>query len=131
MPHLTTLHGRLDLPDLVPLYRQFADIPLVSISNAQRAPLPWVDWQGTVYHGLPLDQYECKKNQGSYLAFVGRFPEKRVDRAIEIAKCQYEAEDRRQGGRHRSPIYGKRDRPVDDPLVEFVGEIGERESQSF
>ena len=87
VPHLTTLHGRLDLPDLVPLYRQFADVPVVSISDAQRSPLPWVDWQGTVYHGLPLDQYEYKINQGSYLAFVGRIsPEKRVDRAIKIAK---------------------------------------------
>src|SRR5918912_4427705 len=55
VPHVTTLHGRLDIPDLQPLYREFADQPLVSISDAQRRPLPWADWRGTVYHGLPLD----------------------------------------------------------------------------
>src|SRR5437867_4071209 len=55
VPTLTTLHGRLDMPDLVPVYREFDDIPLVSISDAQRHPLPWVNWQGTVYHGLPPD----------------------------------------------------------------------------
>src|SRR5438270_525599 len=54
VPHVTTLHGRLDIPDLQPLYREYAEQPLVSISDAQREPLPWVNWQGTVYHGLPL-----------------------------------------------------------------------------
>ena len=134
VPHLTTLHGRLDLPDLVPLYRQFADLPVVSISDAQRSPLPWVDWQGTVYHGLPLDQYEYKINQGSYLAFVGRIsPEKRVDRAIKIAKhakmklkiaAKVDAIDRRYMETEIRPL-------LDDPLVEFVGEIGEREKPEF
>ncbi len=52
-PHVTTLHGRLDIPQLAPLYREYADMPLVSISNSQRAPLSWANWQGTVYHGLP------------------------------------------------------------------------------
>jgi glycosyltransferase involved in cell wall biosynthesis len=130
VPHLTTLHGRLDLPDLVPLYRQFADVPVVSISIAQRAPLPWIDWQGTVYHGLPLDHYDYKKNQGSYLAFVGRIsPEKRVDRAIEIAKranmklkiaAKVDAIDHGYMETEIRPL-------LDHPLVEFVGEIGERE----
>src|SRR5947208_16736035 len=70
-----------------PLYREFTDMAVVSISNAQRNPLPWLNWQGTVHHGIPVDLYECKKDQGSYLAFLGRIsPEKRVDRAIEIAK---------------------------------------------
>ena len=134
VPHLTTLHGRLDLPDLVPLYRQFADVHVVSISNAQRAPLPWVNWQETVYHGLPLDQYEYKINQGSYLAFVGRIsPEKRVDRAIEIAKrakmklkiaAKVDAIDRRYMETEIRPL-------LDDPMVEFVGEIGEREKPEF
>jgi glycosyltransferase involved in cell wall biosynthesis len=134
VPHLTTLHGRLDLPDLVPLYRQFADVPLVSISNAQRSPLPCVDWQGTVYHGLPLDQYEYKISQGSYLAFMGRIsPEKRVDRAIKIAKrakmklkiaAKVDAIDRRYMETEIRPL-------LDDPLVEFVGEIGEREKGEF
>ena len=53
---LTTLHGRLDIADLVPLYRRFRDVPVVSISDSQREPLPWLNWQGTVYHGLPIDE---------------------------------------------------------------------------
>ena len=53
IPHLTTLHGRLDLPDLEPLYREFTEMPVISISDAQRQPLPWLNWQGTVYHGIP------------------------------------------------------------------------------
>ena len=132
--HLTTLHGRLDLQELFPLYRQFTDVPVVSISNAQRAPLPWVNWQGTVYHGLPLAQYEYKTSQGSYLAFVGRIsPEKRVDRAIKIAKrakmklkiaAKVDAIDRRYMETEIRPL-------LDDPLVEFVGEIGEREKPEF
>jgi glycosyltransferase involved in cell wall biosynthesis len=87
IPHLTTLHGRLDLPDLVPLYREFREMPVVSISNSQREPLPWLNWLGTVYHGLPEDLYSFHDSPGKYLAFLGRIsPEKRVDRAIEIAK---------------------------------------------
>src|SRR5438270_2881020 len=87
LPHVTTLHGRLDIPDLVPLYEEFSDMPVVSISNSQRAPLPWLNWVGTVYHGLPEDLYTLHESRGEYLAFLGRIsPEKRVDRAIEIAK---------------------------------------------
>ncbi len=85
---LTTLHGRLDLPDLFPLFREFADMPLVSISDSQRAPFPPVRWVGTVYHGLPPDLYRYVPPSGQgYLAFLGRIaPEKRLDLAIEIAK---------------------------------------------
>jgi glycosyltransferase involved in cell wall biosynthesis len=87
IPHLTTLHGRLDIPDLVPLYEEFSDIPVVSISNTRREPLPWLNWLGTVYHGLPEDLYRLREAPDQYLAFLGRVsPEKRVDRAIEIAK---------------------------------------------
>src|SRR3954451_5858962 len=87
VPHVTTLHGRLDLADLVPLYRQFPDVPVISISDAQRQPLPSINWQGTVYHGLPLDLYSFHPEPDDYLAFIGRIsPEKRVDRAIEIAR---------------------------------------------
>jgi glycosyltransferase involved in cell wall biosynthesis len=84
---VTTLHGRLDLPDLYPLYREFCDIPLVSISDHQRLPLPPVNWRGTVYHGLPLDLYPyCENPSLDYVAFLGRVsPEKRPDRAIAIA----------------------------------------------
>jgi glycosyltransferase involved in cell wall biosynthesis len=84
---VTTLHGRLDLPDLYALYREFSDIPLVSISDHQRLPLPPVNWRATVYHGLPLDLYPyCEQPSLDYVAFLGRVsPEKRPDRAIAIA----------------------------------------------
>jgi glycosyltransferase involved in cell wall biosynthesis len=85
--HVTTLHGRLDIPDLYPLYQEFRDMPVISISNAQREPLPWANWQATVCHGIPGDAYQFRAEPGDYLAFLGRIsPEKRVDRAIEIAK---------------------------------------------
>jgi glycosyltransferase involved in cell wall biosynthesis len=132
--HLTTLHSRLDLPELSALYREFADVPVVSISNAHRAPLPWLPWQGTVYHGLPDDLYRLETSPAGYLAFLGRVaPEKRLDRAIEIAG--------RAGMRLR--IAAKIDRADYDyyvqaikPLlvqrhVEFLGEIGEAEKQAL
>jgi glycosyltransferase involved in cell wall biosynthesis len=132
--HVTTLHGRLDIPDLVPLYREFCDIPLISISNGQRKPLAWANWLATIYHGLPVDEYRFRAQPGSYLAFLGRVsPEKGVDRAIEIAT---------QVGMPLK-IAAKID-PVDkdyfdvviapllrNPLVEFVGEIGEKEKDEF
>ncbi len=87
MSSVTTLHGRLDIPDLIPLYEEFTDMPVISISDAQREPLSWVNWQGTVYHGLPEDLYTFREEPAKYLAFLGRIcPEKRVDWAIRIAK---------------------------------------------
>jgi len=113
--HVTTLHGRLDIPDLVPLYREFRDIPLVSISAAQRKPLPWVNWQATVYHGLPDDLYRYRPEPGRYLAFLGRIsPEKRVDREVD--------QDYFEGV--VAPL-------LRDPQVEYVGEIGEGEKDEF
>jgi glycosyltransferase involved in cell wall biosynthesis len=83
---LTTLHGRLDLPDLPPLYRAFRDLPLISISNDQRKYLRHANWVGTVHHGLPANLSFQPKPAGGYLAFLGRIaPEKGPDRAIEIA----------------------------------------------
>lgn len=135
-PALTTLHGRLDLPELQPLYRKFSGMPLVSISDAQRAPLPRANWVKTIYHGLPENLLQFHRNSGSYLAFVGRIsPEKRVDHAIEIAA---------RGGVHLK-VAAKIDpnekdyyRTVIAPLfrkyrkhVEFVGEIGEKEKDEF
>jgi len=132
--HVTTLHGRLDIPDLVSLYHEFTDMPVISISNAQRTPLSWINWQGTVYHGLPLDLYELKADRGSYLAFLGRIsPEKRVDRAIEIAKAvnmkikiaaKIDEVDRDYVEREIRHL-------LDHPLVEFVGEIGDEEKSEF
>ena len=132
--HITTLHGRLDLSDLVPVYHEFREMPVVSISRAQRKPLPWINWVGNVHHGLPTDSLRLDKGAGGYLAFLGRIsPEKRPDRAIEIAK--------RTGIPIR--IAAKIDRVdadyfereikhlLSDPLVEFIGEISDSEKQNF
>jgi glycosyltransferase involved in cell wall biosynthesis len=84
--HVTTMHGRLDMPELAPLFAEFHDIPLVSISDAQREPLPEAGWIGTIHHGLPLRLLPFAPGPGKYLAFLGRIArEKRVDRAIAIA----------------------------------------------
>lgn len=133
-PHVTTLHGRLDMPDLAPLYREFNDIPVISISGAQRRPLSWANWQATVYHGLPLDLYTAGDNPGKYLAFLGRISEeKRVDRAIEIAKrfemplkisAKIDDADRKYFHQHIEHLFA-------DPLVEYIGEIGESEKEPF
>jgi glycosyltransferase involved in cell wall biosynthesis len=131
---LTTLHGRLDIPEIAPLHREFPEMNVVSISNAQRKPLPWANWAGTVYHGLPNDLYELHAEPGKYLAFLGRIsPEKGVDRAIEIAKkagmpiriaAKVDAADR--------DYFNSRIRPLlDHPLVEYMGEIGERDKNEF
>jgi glycosyltransferase involved in cell wall biosynthesis len=132
--HVTTLHGRLDLPDLVPLYQEFRDMPVVSISNAQREPLPWANWQATIYHGIPADLYRFREEPGSYLAFMGRIsPEKRVDRAIKIAKqvqiplkiaAKVDPVDKEYFESVIEPL-------LRDPLVELVGEIGEGEKDDF
>jgi glycosyltransferase involved in cell wall biosynthesis len=86
-PVLTTLHGRLDLPDLPPLFRHFDEVPLVSISDAQREPEPRANWAATIYHGIELDEYTFNPRMGGYLAFLGRIsPEKGLDTAIRIAR---------------------------------------------
>lgn len=133
-PHLTTMHGRLDLPELVPLYREFSDIPLVSISDAQRGPLTHAGWAGTVYHGLPTDLLRFHPEPGEYLAFLGRISsEKRVDRAIAIAKAcgwpiriaaKIDPADRDYYDQHIRHLF-------DDPAVEFIGEIGESQKSDF
>jgi glycosyltransferase involved in cell wall biosynthesis len=132
--HVTTLHGRLDIPQIPPLYREFRDIPVVSISDAQRRPLPGARWVGTVYHGLPPGLLTFHPGPGAYLAFLGRIsPEKRVDRAIEIATAcgtplriaaKVDPADRgyfEREIRHR----------LDHPLVDFIGEIGEEHKPDF
>lgn len=133
-PTITTIHGRLDLPELRPVFHEFADMPLASISDAQRHPLPWANWVATVQHGLPRDLYGFHPKRGKYLAFLGRItPEKRVDLAIEIAK--------RTG--MRLGIASKVD-PVDrayfeaevepllhHPLIDYIGEINDAEKDKF
>src|SRR5437879_5660205 len=87
LPTLSTLHARLDAPSLSEIYRAFADLPLVSISDAQRRPLASANWQGTVYHGIELDQFTFNPDSGRYLAFLGRIsPDKGLDVAIRVAR---------------------------------------------
>lgn len=134
VPAVTTLHGRLDLPDLFPIFREFDDMKLISISGAQRAPMAWAGWLATVHHGLPEDLYTPSERPGNYLAFLGRIsPEKRVDRAIEIAKrvgmplriaAKVDAADREYFDTHIRSLLA-------DPNVEFIGEIGEEEKGEF
>jgi glycosyltransferase involved in cell wall biosynthesis len=134
VPHLTTLHGRLDLPDLVPLFDEFTDIPVVSISDAQRLPLPQANWIGTVRHGLPRDLFRFRAQPGSYFAFLGRIsPEKRVDRAIAIAKaCRCRLRIAAKVDPADAAYFTKEIEPLlDDPLVEYIGEIGGEAKNDF
>ncbi len=133
-PHLSTLHGRLDLPELVPLYREFREHPVVSISDHQRTPLPFAGWVGTVYHGLPRDLLSFQPEKGSYLAFLGRIsPEKRPDRAIEIARrAGIPLKIAAKVDKADQDYYEAVVKPLlEDPLVEFVGEVNEKEKQEF
>jgi glycosyltransferase involved in cell wall biosynthesis len=132
--NVTTLHGRLDISDLQRLYRKFADMPVVSISDAQRDPLPNVNWQGTVYHGLPQDQYAFHHQAGKYLAFLGRIsPEKGVDRAIEIASLAgVPLKIAAKVDRADQEYFESKIRPLlNNPLVEFIGEIGYPDKNEF
>jgi glycosyltransferase involved in cell wall biosynthesis len=133
---LTTLHGRLDLPDLAPFYSAFPEMPLVSISDAQRKPMPPVNWISTVHHGLPRDLLPLNERlEPGYLAFLGRIsPEKGPDRAIEIAKraglplkiaAKIDAADERYWRDVIAPMVAA------CPNVEFVGEINEHQKAEF
>ena len=134
VPFLATLHGRLDLPELRSLYRVFSDVPVVSISNSQRGPLPEAGFVATVYHGLPEQLLLPGNGSGGYLAFLGRIsPEKAPDRAIRIAAqagmqlkiaAKIDRVDRDYFKAEIEPLLAQ-------PHVEFVGEIGEHEKAEF
>jgi glycosyltransferase involved in cell wall biosynthesis len=132
---LVTLHGRLDLPDILPLYRAYPEMPLVSISNSQRQPMPpYVNWLRTIPHGLPPHVCPFNPVGGEYLAFLGRIsPEKRPDRAIAIATSaglplKIAAKvDNADHAYFKSVI----EPLLDHPLVEFIGEIDERQKGEF
>lgn len=131
---LTTVHGRLDWADIQGLYREFNDLPLVSVSSAQRNPMPQLNWVGTVHHGVPEQLYLPRDGRGKYLAFLGRIsPEKRPDRAIQIANA----------AGMRLKIAAKVDRVdveyferviqplLSDQSVEYIGEIGDSDKSAF
>ena len=142
-PVVTTLHGRLDLPEFQALYREFAEAPLVSISDAQRRALPHANWVATVHHGVPLRRYTFNPRPGGYLAFLGRVsPDKGVDTAIRIARraglpiriaareplpFRDDPEVRRDWEYYEQVV-----RPLlREPGVEFVGEVGGEDKDVF
>jgi glycosyltransferase involved in cell wall biosynthesis len=133
-PFVTTLHGRLDLPEHQPLFTAFASIPVVSISNSQRAPVPQANWMKTVYHGLPADLLTPQPITPSYLAFLGRIsPEKRVDRAIRIARASgIELKIAAKIDRVDRDYFEETIRPLlDGGGVEYIGEISDAEKSAF
>jgi glycosyltransferase involved in cell wall biosynthesis len=133
-PVVTTLHGRLDLRELQPIFNEYTEMPVVSISNAQRKPLPQANWAGTVHHGIPKNLYSLHDRPGSYLAFLGRIsPEKCPDHAIEIAKrvgIPLRIAAKVDPADHEY-FKQKIERLLDHPLIEYVGEINDAEKNDF
>jgi glycosyltransferase involved in cell wall biosynthesis len=134
VPFMATLHGRLDLPELKQIYRMFSDVPVVSISDSQREPLPEANFVDTIYHGLPKDLLPMGHGKDGYLAFIGRIsPEKAPDAAIRIAgragmkikiAAKVDRVDREYFERHIEPL-------LSQPHVEFIGEINEEQKADF
>ncbi|MGA2287760.1 glycosyltransferase family 4 protein [Bradyrhizobium sp.] len=134
-PFLTTLHGRLDLPELQPVFSTFSSVPVISISNSQRRPLPQANWVRTIYHGLPEKLLIPQLARPEYLAVLGRIaPEKGVDRAIKIAiRCGIPLKIAAKVDRADQDYYDAVVRPLIDhhPLIEYIGEIGDSEKSKF
>jgi glycosyltransferase involved in cell wall biosynthesis len=134
VPFMATLHGRLDLPELKRIYQLFGEVPVVSISDSQREPLPEANFVDTVYHGLPKDLLPMAAGEGGYLAFIGRIsPEKAPDAAIRIAgragikikiAAKVDRVDREYFEKHIEPLLAQ-------PHVEFIGEINEEQKADF
>ena len=135
-PAVTTLHGQVNLHDVKPFFQEYAEAALVSISDDQRRPLPGANWQATVYHGLPLHLHTFRRQPGDYLLFVGRIsPEKRLDRAIEIARrtgrqlkvaAKIYDEDRSYYQSSIEPLLRE-----SRSFVKFVGEVGGRDKDEL
>jgi glycosyltransferase involved in cell wall biosynthesis len=133
-PFLTTLHGRLDLPEHQPVFTIFSSIPVSSISNAQRRPVPQANWVRTIHHGVPEKLLTPRPATPAYLAVLGRIaPEKGVDRAIKIAiRCGISLKIAAKVDRNDLDYYEEVIRPlIDHPLVEYIGEIGDHEKSDF
>jgi glycosyltransferase involved in cell wall biosynthesis len=134
LPLLGTLHGRLDLWELQLIFREYAEVPLISISDAQRQPLPWANWLATIHHGLPDDLYACNEKEGEYLVYVGRIsPEKRVDAAVHIAvqaglplkiAAKVDRADREYFEAEIRPL-------LTHPLVQYLGEVDDRSKEEL
>jgi glycosyltransferase involved in cell wall biosynthesis len=130
IPTVTTMHGRMDLPDLVPVFREFTELPLVSISDQQRSPLPFANWIATVQHGIPADLYSFRPDPEDYVVFVGRIcADKRPDRAIDMAKhvgiplkiaAKVDKVDEEYFESEIKPL-------LDSSLIEFLGEVNDEE----
>ncbi|MGA9865270.1 MAG: glycosyltransferase family 4 protein [Acetobacteraceae bacterium] len=133
-PFVSTLHGRLDLPELVPIFDKFSQVPVVSISDSQRRPLPHANFVQTIYHGLPLDLLTPQPVKPSYLAFLGRIsPEKSPDVAIRIARrAGIPIKIAAKIDRVDEAYYRERIRPmIDGRHVELIGEIGDADKSEF
>src|SRR5512133_1271254 len=131
--YVTTLHGRLDIPEFQPIFKEYNRIPLVSISNAQRKPVSFANWVGTVYHGLP-PMYHYNARPEEYLAFVGRIsPEKRVDRVIDLAKrTGIRVKIAAQVDKADQEYFDSEIREsMDHPLIEFIGEVNDIEKDAL
>jgi glycosyltransferase involved in cell wall biosynthesis len=132
---VTTMHGWMHPPDLKPLLDEYSDVPLVSISDDQRSPLPNANWKGTVYHGLPTDLFKFKAKPEGYLAFLGRLsPEKRVDRAIEIAeRAGLQLKIAAKIYPEEKEYFNEKIKPLlnTSKHVEYTGEITDREKNEF
>ena len=134
VPTVSTMHGRLDVEELRPVYARYHDLPLISISDAQRKPLPFMNWVKTIYHGLPRELLRFSPGPGKYLAFLGRIaPEKRPDIAIDVAQrvgiplkiaAKVDVADRA----YFEAVIKPR---ISPPDVEYIGEIGESEKSEF
>jgi len=134
VPFVTTMHGRLDLPEQQPVFDTFGDAPVISISDSQRSTLPQANWLRTIYHGLPENLYTPQAVEQKYLAFMGRIsPEKRVDTAIRIAQqcgmpikiaAKIDSADREYFEKEIKPLF-------DLPHVEFIGEISDHQKAEF
>lgn len=142
-PVVTTLHGRLDAPELQPLYQAFSDVPLVSISDSQRQPVPMASWVATIYHGVALDAFTFNSHPGEYLAFLGRIsPEKGLDVAVRVARSaglplkisarkplpfKHDASVQRDWEYYHQEI----EPLLDGPDVEFIGEVDGPDKDRF
>ncbi len=133
-PFVTTLHGRLDLPELQPIFTTFSRVPVISISDSQRRPIPQAHWVSTVHHGLPQTLLEPCGSTPSYLAFLGRVsPEKGLERAINIARmCQMPLKIAAKVDQADANYFNKEIAPLlSQPGIEFIGEIDDARKPEF